>query len=594
VTPQLPQLLTDARREGWANRIKTAADEAAVLAGCRFDQAAADHVVNFFCTFLRQSQGRWAGQPFEPAPWQREDLLEPLFGWMRPDGTRRFRISYTFLAKKNGKSTLASGIGLYMLAGDGEMGAKIYSAATDREQASIVHAEAMNMVDASPALSRELVVNRSSRVIAYPATQSVYKAMSAEAANKEGLNAHAVIVDELHVWRGRVLWDCLRWAFAARTQPLLFIITTAGDDPNSVCYEQHQYAESILKGEIAGEDAQRYFAYIRAAGEKDDIDDPATWHKANPALGEIIKIEDFRCDLLEAKKSPSSLSAFKRYRLNIWITSSSPAINAEDWKACAAEFDEESLRGRDCVAALDLSQKNDMSALDLVFPDGVEEEREPKLFEEPPKSAEEMDQDADPEVESAIEKALRCRLRFKVLPYFWMPEDTINSTTNINAPKYRDWLAQGFLEQTPGGEVDYAYIRRRIVALKKKFNIVAIVYDPTFAAPITQDLDNRHGIRRIEFPQTVTYYAAPCVLLEQSVMAHRLQHPNHPILNWHAGNLAFRSNVNNYKRPVKPDDKNPRKIDGMVSLIQGLYGAGNPAIVGESTSVYSERGLLGS
>jgi len=192
------------RRPAWQREwVRTPGDETAVRAGCTFDLAAAERVRSFFARWLRHSKGEWAGQPFTLMPWQWRDVIAPLFGWKRPDGTRRFRKAFVFIPKKNGKSTLAAGIGLYMLMGDREPGAEIYSAANDREQAGIVHREALNMAEASPGLMAELQVNRSTHNIAYPRTRSYYRALSSDAPGKEGLNAHCILCDELHVWYGR-------------------------------------------------------------------------------------------------------------------------------------------------------------------------------------------------------------------------------------------------------------------------------------------------------------------------------------------------------------------------------------------------------
>jgi phage terminase large subunit-like protein len=190
--------LADARAEGWIDWVRCEADERAVLEGCRFDIRAAERVRTLFRQFLRHSKGQWAGQPFELLDWQWDRIVAPLFGWKRADGTRRFRRGYIEVPKKNGKSTLFSGLSLYLLAGDGEPGAEVYSAAVDRDQASIVYNEAANMVEASPALTSRLNVIRSTKRITFHKTRSFYKALSADVPAKEGLNAHAVLVDELH------------------------------------------------------------------------------------------------------------------------------------------------------------------------------------------------------------------------------------------------------------------------------------------------------------------------------------------------------------------------------------------------------------
>jgi phage terminase large subunit-like protein len=555
--PDLLSLKNKAQREGWAKYIRSDADEHAMLNGCRFKVERAERVCKFFRTFLRHSKGEWAGQPFELLDWQREDLIYPLFGWERADKTRRFRKAYVELPKKNGKSTLASGIGLYMLAGDGERGAEVYSAATDQKQASIVHNEAINMVDASPALSAALRVNRSTNNIAFPSFKSYYRSLSSEAAGKEGLNAHSVIADELHVWYGRKLWDALRYAFRARQQGLLFVITTAGDDMQSVCRQEHDYAERIISGQSFDD---RYFAYIRCAAEADDLTSPEVWRKANPSMGITINEAEFGADVNEAMQSPSSMAAMKRYSFNIWTTSTNPAIKAEDWNACKLEYAEADLEGQECYAGLDLGRVNDMSALLLLFPVGVDEAAE--LPAETVEGEDQTDQD--------IGRALNICTRFKTLSYFWQPEHTIHDRQNPNANSYQGWLKSGHLMQAGSREVDSATVLRDIVRLKKRFDIRSIAYDPTFASALVQSLEQNHNITPVTFSQSVPSYAAPCVAFEKSIIGGRMGHNGHPILGWHIGNLNFWTNSSGYRKPVKPNDNDHRKIDGASALIMAV------------------------
>jgi phage terminase large subunit-like protein len=327
-----------AKRQGWLRAIRSEADELAMMAGCVFSPRLADYACNFFPRFLCHSKGQWAGKPFELLEWQRSDIIRPLFGWVRPDGTRRFRRCYIEIPKKNGKSALASGIGLYMLLGDGERGAEVYSAASDRDQASIVHREAINMVYASPALESLLKVNASTHLISCPKTNSVYKAISATPSGKEGFNAHCIICDELHVWRGRELWDALLYAGRARTQPLLFVITTAGADSLSVCREQHDYAANVLNGTFRDD---RFFAYIREA-TKEEIDaqgaeDRALWYKANPSMGVTINPEEFGRDLAEAARTPTAWASFLRYSFNVWNTGAKRWLSVDQWRRCEAQ-----------------------------------------------------------------------------------------------------------------------------------------------------------------------------------------------------------------------------------------------------------------
>ena len=525
--------------------IKTRADEYAAEQGCRFDLAAAERPGKFFRQFLRHSKGEWAGKPFELLEWQQKDLIMPVFGWKKPDGTRRFQKVHCTVPKKQGKSTVGAGIGLYCLAGDGEGGAEVYSAATDQAQACIVHNEAVNMVRASKALSNSLEINKTTKNISYHATNSFYRALSAESESKEGLNAHCIIIDELHVWPGRKLWDALKYAFAARRQGLLFVITTAGNDMQSVCREQHDYAQAILDGVV--KDDIRFFPYIREAKPEDDWTAKETWYKANPSLGVTIREDDFAADVKEAQKSPTTQAAFKRYRLNIWSTAINPWLRIEDWNACKESFTAETLLNRSCFGGLDLSRNDDLSSLVLVFPDGED--------------------------------------RFMLLPFFWLPESTIQDPDKPEL--YRVWAREKLIEVTDGNVCDYAFIQNRIVEISQKFQLKEIAFDPWGPAePMTQALKDAYSIEGIKFPQTISNFSAPTSELERLILGKKLAHDGNPILAWQAGNVAIKE-FNGNIRPVKPMNGDAKKIDGIVAAIMGLARAKQAK---DFVSVYESEG----
>ena len=281
--------------------IRSAADERALRNGCRFNERLAAHVVKCFEKYLRHSKGDWAGKPFVLTDWQRDELIYPLFGWVRDDGTRRFRRTYIEIPKKNYKSTTASGIGLYMLALDGEAGSEVYSLGSDKDQARVVHNEAINMVEASEELKEFTNINRTTGSIAFGQTNSFYKALSGAVRGKHGINTHCAIIDELHEWHGRDLWNSIKYGMRARRQPLLFVITNAGDDKDSVCGEQHDKAQALLAGKLYDES---FFALICAAkrdeaqAELESVKNGATElpiaQKCNPGMGHVITERDNR------------------------------------------------------------------------------------------------------------------------------------------------------------------------------------------------------------------------------------------------------------------------------------------------------------
>lgn len=506
---------------------KTTADERAVSNGCRFDLAAGEHVCEFFRGFLRHSIGQWAGQPFELLDWQRNKLILPLFGWKRADGTRRYRRAHIAIPKKNGKSSLASGISLYLLCADDEPGAHIYAAGADRINAGIIFNESVRMVKASDALSAVLVISESSNTISYPETNSFYRALSKESGSAEGLNIHGLLFDELHVQKSRKFFDTLRYGLASRRQPLSISITTAGDSTTSICKEQHDYAESVANGVI---EDQEFFALLYGADRDDDWSDPKIWKKANPSLGTTITLDSFAADFRAAQKTPAAESSFRRYRLNQWATGESVWMKSSDWQACKADFKDSDLVGLPCFAGLDLAKTKDTTACTLAFKGPNEE-----VF---------------------------------LLAYTWLPEDTAKAFDHM--VPYSTWARQGFLELTPGNVCDYSIVERRIAELHKRFNIQRLAFDPYMAEMITQRLEVEHGIERTAFGQTVVNYAGPSAEFERLLLSKKLKHNGNPVLTWQAGNVQVKTDLNNNKRPCKAKEHDPRKVDAITAAIMGL------------------------
>lgn len=539
--PDLLQRIADARAAGWAEWIRCEADERAVADGCWFDIRAAERVRTFFRQFLRHSKGQWAGQPFELLDWQWERIVAPLFGWMRADGTRRFRRGYIEVPKKNGKSTLFSGFSLYLLAGDREPGAEIYSAAVDRDQAGIVYNEAANMVDCSPALSSRLRVVRSTKRITFQRTRSFYKALSADVPAKEGLNAHGVLVDELHAQKNRELWDTLRYAGASRRQPLNLAVTTAGFDRLSICWEQHEYAQHVLTGLIQD---SAFFAFIAAAEPDDDWTDPEIWKKANPSYAITVSADQFAEDCKEAQESPAKENSFRRYRLNQWTEQEVRWLNMDKWDACAAAPTD--WADRFVFAGLDLSSTTDLSALILVCPmdDGF------------------MD----------------------VRAWFWVPEEGAKRRERRDRVPYWQWIRDEYIEATPGEAIDYDRIRAKINEIAKQYRIENIAIDRWNATQLATQLE-QDGFTIVAFGQGYASMSWPTKKLEAIVLSERLRHGGNPVLRWMAGNVSIEKDAADNWKPSKK--KSCERIDGIVALIMGLERATT-----FDSSVYDWRSLF--
>ena len=340
----------------------------------------------------------------------------------------------------------------------------------------------------------------------------------------------------------------LKYGYASRSQPLEFVITTAGSDMQSVCREQHDKAQSVINGDVHDE---TFLPLIYSAGPDDDWADEAVWRRANPSLGHTMQIEDFRHDFEDAKLSKAKEQAFKRYRLNIWATSENPFLRIDDWHKCRRDYTAESLEGLECYAGLDLARAHDMTAIALLFrlDDG----------------------------------------ETRVLPYFWLPRGAAIELQRVAG--FADWVDCGAVTLTDGDVCDYDAVARDIGVLADHHKIKSIFYDPYNAEQITQEIENKHGVPRVKFGQTITNYAGPTAEFERLVIAGRFGHNGHPVLTWQAGHVNVYTDVNNNKRPIKSKPGDIRKIDGVAASIMAL--AGWMLEVEKKESVYNQRAREG-
>jgi phage terminase large subunit-like protein len=489
---------------------------------------AAQYRLAFYPRFLRHSKGEWARRPYELSPFQKF-VIGSVFGWKRQDGTRRFRYVYEELPRKNGKSTKLAGVGINMLACDNEAGAEIYAAATKKEQARIIFDEAKRMVGASPELSS--VIARFKTNMSVDATASKFEPLSSDERTLDGLNPHCLLIDELHKHRTRALLDVLDTALGARRQPLLWIITTAGDDaPESVYANENDYATKVLEGVIEDDSV---FAFIATIDKNDRWDDPVAWAKANPNLGISVKLDDLERQARKAAKSPSALSAFKRLRLNVRSAVAERAIDMQQWaKNSRGRFDPDKLpqEQRVCWGGLDISTKIDITAW-------------VRLFE------------AD---ESGIMR-VACR--------FWMPADTIEKRADRDRMPYRRWVDEGWIEATPGNVIDHAEIRAAIVGDHEHFDIQSMAFDPWNATQLGIEL-NEAGVEAVEFIQGLRSYTAPTKELQALVQGTKLDHGDNPVLAVMASNLKVQRDKNLNEMPHKAHSIG--RIDGMCALIMAI------------------------
>nr|DAH39407.1 MAG TPA: Terminase large subunit [Caudoviricetes sp.]DAY06695.1 MAG TPA: Terminase large subunit [Caudoviricetes sp.] len=513
-----------------------------------YDKSAADYAVAFIEN-LCHTKGTWAGKPFELIDWQ-EQIIRDLFGTLKPNGYRQFNTAYIEIPKKQGKSELAAAVALLLTCGDGEERAEVYGCAADRQQAAIVFDVAADMVRMCPALSKRVKILASQKRLIYTPTNSFYQVLSAEAYSKHGFNIHGVVFDELHTQPNRKLFDVMtKGSGDARMQPLYFLITTAGTDTHSICYETHQKAKDIIEGRKID---PTFYPVIYGADESDDWTDPKVWKKANPSLDITVGIDKVKAACESAKQNPGEENAFRQLRLNQWVKQAVRWMPMEKWDKCAFAVVEDELEGRVCYGGLDLSSTTDITAFVLVFPPLDNEDK------------------------------------YIILPYFWIPEDNLTLRVNRDHVPYDVWERQGFLQTTEGNVVHYGFIEQFIERLGERFNIREIAFDRWGAVQMVQNLEGM-GFTVVPFGQGFKDMSPPTKELMKLVLEQKIAHGGHPVLRWNMDNIYIRTDP---AGNIKADkEKSTEKIDGAVATIMALDRAircGND----HGASVYDERGIL--
>lgn len=512
-----------------------------------FDEAKAQRTLKFINN-LKHTKGRWRGVPFDLLPWQ-EKIIRDIFGNVKENGYRQYNTAYVEIPKKNGKSELAAAIALYMTCGDSEWGAEVYGCASDRQQASIVFDVAIDMIDQCPALKKRIKPIMSIKRIVYQPTNSFYQVLSAEAYTKHGLNVHAVIFDELHAQPNRELFDVMtKGSGDARTQPLFFLITTAGTDRNSICFEQHQKAVDILEGRKID---PTFYPVIYGLEDGADWSDEANWYKANPSLGHTIDIEKVRNAYLSAKENPAEENIFRQLRLDQWVKQSTRWMPMDKWDMCAFAVNEDALVGRECYAGLDLSSTSDITAFVLVFPPRNDTEK------------------------------------YIILPYFWIPEDNLKLRVRRDHVPYDVWEKQGILNTTEGNVIHYGFIENFIEELGKKYHILEIAFDRWGAVQMVQNLEGM-GFTVVPFGQGYKDMSPATKELMKLTLEERIAHGGNPVLRWMMDNVYVRQDP---AGNIKMDkSKSTEKIDGAVATVMALDRAIRNQ--GSGGSVYDDRGIL--
>ena len=518
-----------------------------MLPTSHYDKKKADRAVTFIEN-LCHTKGKWAGTPFWLLPWQ-EQLIRDIFGIVKPDGNRQFRTAFVEICKKVGKSELAAAVALYLLYADNEPSAEVYGAAADRQQASIVFDVAKQMVEMAPALmKRSKLMGATKRIVNY-SNAGYYQVLSAEVGGKHGFSVSGLVFDEIHTQPNRQLYDVLtKGSSDARQNPLHFIITTAGNDRHSIAYELHTKAVDILEGRRVD---PTFYPVVYGLKDDEDWEDEANWYKVNPSLGYTVDIERLRDAYREAKQNPADEITFKWLRCNMWVSSTVAWIPDAIYMRGKEPIDMDAFAGRDCYAGLDLSSTGDITALVLIFPPRDEEEK------------------------------------YVLLPYFWIPEETIPRRVKANSVPYDIWEKQGYIMSTEGNVIHYDFIEKFIMDLSEKYHILEIAVDRWNATQMIQNLEGE-GFTIVPLGQGFSSMSAPTKEFYRLLMEGRIIHGGNPVLRWMAGNVVIDTDPAGNIKVTKAKSK--EKIDGIVAAIMALDRCIRQE--GQSGSVYDERGLL--
>ncbi len=479
--------------------------------------------VRDFISCLRHTRGEFAGRPFELFPWQR-DYLGKLFNTKREDGSRQYRQSLLAIGRKNGKTQMSAGIGLFGLVADNEPGAEIVCVAGDREQASILFDAAKQMVEGSETLSS--IIKPYRKALAVPSTNSVLKVISSEAASKHGYGCSMILFDEFHVQKDRELYDVLTTSTGARRQPLTILITTAGFDRQSICFQIWQYAEKVRDGII--EDST-FLPCIYAAPPDADPFDEATWKMANPNFGVTIKEDYFREMAAKARESTSDEMTFRRLHLNQWTTSEEKFFRHGVFEACSTPL--RPTAGRPCYCGLDLASTYDTTAFVAVWPD----------------------EDGSVDVQAT----------------FWIPGDNAGKREKADRVPYGPWAKDGFVRLTDGDITDYDEIRDYILEFCEKNWVKGVAIDRWNAVHLMTQL-SAEGVTVHPFGQGFGPMNAPTRLLENLTITGSLRHGGNPVLMWQASNVQVKTNDEGLIKPVKKSSHDIGRIDGIVALCMAL------------------------
>lgn len=508
--------------------------------GSTFNEAEADKAVRFF-RLLKHTQGPKAGEEFVLTPEQRW-LIREAFGWMRSSGTRLFRIVFVEMGRGNGKTQLGAGIAGKLLFADGEADPEVVGAASDRKQARICLNRLKSMVAASEMLAQKALPFRNE---VRRKGGGWYEATSSDVASAWGGAPHGIIFDEVHAQPSRELWDALETAMGKRAQPMMWGLTTAGWDRETLCWELHERARETAEGIV---EDNEYLGVVWAASEDDDWTDPEVWRKANPMMGEAFTQEFIEAKCRKAINTPAFQNSFRTLYLSQWVGQETRFIPMQAWDAAGGSIAPPSKRVP-AFGGLDLSSTTDLSSFQVVYEQGGEVHVETKIY---------------------------------------APAEGIRDRSRRDRVPYEVWAREGILTLTPGSTIDQDVIKRDIMAAKEKYDLRDVGYDRWNASKLVRELE-AEGITMVQIGQGFASMSAPTKHLLELILQNKFRHGGNPILRWMADcTQALVDAADN----VKPDKKkSSARIDGIVATIIALDGLMRRGRGAERRSVYEDRGL---
>ena len=484
-----------------------------------FDQKKAQSAIIFF-SLLVHTKGKLAGQKLKPEPWQ-QFIIASLYGWRRLDnGKRRFRKAYIQVARKNGKSFLAAGVSLYDLIT--EPGAEVYSAATKKDQARIVFDDAKKTVQYSKDLKKYI------KPLAHSLTcaDGSMKPLASDSNTLDGLNPSCAIIDEYHAHKTTELIDVIDTGMRARQQPLMFIITTAGNNRNAPCFEEYENCKKLLSG-ADGYENDEYFCIMYELDKGDDWKEERNWYKANPNLGVSVELDAMRAAFREAMLSATKETAFRTKNLNEWMNIAEAWITEQRWSKCYQKYNESKLLKLRCYGGIDLSKRLDFTVLTWYFllPNGKRYAKH----------------------------------------YFYIPEGQIDAKMKQDSYRIRQWIKEGYIQATPGDTQDFSFMYNQICEDSKKYEIEEIAYDRNLAEHLIQGLEAEFNC--VEFSQSIIGMSEPSKAWEQAVAEGKII-DNNPVMAWMVSCTTVKPDANGNIKPIKPDtNKTSKRIDGVITSI---------------------------